>query len=205
MASVEADALYMRHLLVYFEKDREQSLIDASALVNPYLHEAHELLTRYQIGGNGMPLSADPATQDATPAALDADTAMTATTSLARDGCIFIRRTGVILADGEVPTCGAPFVRTAGAINQATNFMDVWNGAPMREVRATLNTPAEWEQCHHCWYREGAYHQQRKAIAARCQPEMTRPTTFTEETWDFRKNDKTPLSPAKHDSGEGTT
>jgi MoaA/NifB/PqqE/SkfB family radical SAM enzyme len=192
IASVEADALYTRHLLVYFEKDREQSLIDNPALANSYLREAYELLAQYKIGGNSMPLIAETAENDATHDTIGIDADLGAVTSPQRDGCIFIRRTGTVLADGEVPTCGAPFVKTAGVINQTSSFMSIWNGALMEEVRAMINTPAEWEQCRHCWYREGAYQRQRQAIAAGHRPEMTEPSNFTEETWDFRKNDKTP-------------
>jgi hypothetical protein len=64
----------------------------------------------------------------------------------------------------------------------------------MKEVRATFNTPEEWEQCQHCWYREGSYQRQRKAIAESRQLDMTESSLFTEETWDFREKDKTPNS-----------
>jgi hypothetical protein len=179
---------------VYFEKDREQSLIDNPALANSYLREAYELLARYKIGGNSMPLIAQTAKNYAThdPIGINAD--LYAVNSPQRDGCIFIRRTGTVLVDGEVPSCGAPFVKMAGVISQTSNFMSIWNGTMMKEVRAVFNTSAEWEQCQHCWYREGAYQRQRQDIATGHRPEMTEPSIFTEGTWDFRKNDKTPCS-----------
>jgi MoaA/NifB/PqqE/SkfB family radical SAM enzyme len=199
IASVEADALYTRHLLMYYEKDREQSLIDNPALANPYLREAYELLARYKIGGNSMPLSAETVENASRHDTIGVNARLSTGSSPQRDGCVFIRRTGTVLADGAVLSCGAPYVKTVGVVNQTSNFMSVWNGAAMKEVRTMFDTPAEWAQCQHCWFREGAYQQQRRTIAAGRRPDMTTPEAFTEESWDFCSNNKAPGTIADQD------
>jgi hypothetical protein len=58
----------------------------------------------------------------------------------------------------------------------------------MQSVRATLDTPDEWKQCQHCWYREGRYESQRKSFDTTSERyEITDPDTFTRKAWDFEE------------------
>jgi MoaA/NifB/PqqE/SkfB family radical SAM enzyme len=192
IAAVEADLLYARHLLVFFEKDREQSVMDESVLANPYLLEAYNLLERYNIRSDCVPLIATAPHDQNSKGVERTIIQMQQATPAKRDGCMFIHRTGVILADGEVPTCTAPFVKVAGYVGREPTFMNIWNGPVMKGVRASLNTSAEWKQCQDCWYREGTYKRQRTAITELRRHDITQASSFTEKSWDFRAQDKTP-------------
>ncbi len=57
----EPDVLYVRHLLVFHEKDRDQSLLNAPALANRYLREAYALLAEMNIKLDCPPLMYEPA------------------------------------------------------------------------------------------------------------------------------------------------
>lgn len=174
---LEPDLVYARHLLVFYERVREQSLLGHPALANPHLRRAYALMAEHDVRSDCPPLLAD-APRETTPAA-----------PTARDGCMFVRRTGVIHANGDVPTCSAPFAAIAGTLADAS-FPEVWNGEILRDVRARLDTDNEWEQCANCWYREGRYEAQRAAADLRGdRVELATPGSFTEEAWDFRQND----------------
>ena len=101
---------------------------------------------------------------------------------------MFVHRTAVVHADGLVPTCSAPFAATAGRLGEAARFFDIWNGEVLRGVRSTLDTPNEWYQCRHCWYREGRYQSQRRAFdTSQGRYEIAEPDTLTREAWDFER------------------
>lgn len=61
--------------------------------------------------------------------------------------CLFIRRTAVIMADGEVVTCANMFAESVGRLDEQAGFLEIWNGARFASVRACLGTADEWHQC----------------------------------------------------------
>jgi len=191
MAEFEPDNFYSRHLLVFFEKDREQSLIGDPALTNRYLRPARAALQRLGIRSDCPPLMAENppviAASDGVPVAISP---RPGAVPGSRDRCPFVRRTGVVNVNGNVPTCSVPFARQAGSIADSEHFMDVWNGPVMSGVRAAMDTPQEWQQCRSCWYREARYASQREAVARR---ELLDPDAigdFTMPAWDFRRQRK---------------
>ena len=178
----EPDLVYARHLLLFFSKERDQSLVGEPHSVNRHLAEAYALLEKHGVRTDCPPLMYDPAAGGEGPSTPPGYNSAPPS----RDGCMFIHRTGVLMADGEVPTCTAPFVRVAGRLDEARSFWDIWNGSTMCGVREALNTPAEWDQCRHCWYREGRYQSQRAQVDPSADSyDLTRHDVFTDEAWDF--------------------
>jgi radical SAM protein with 4Fe4S-binding SPASM domain len=177
------DQLTVRHLLVYHPHNRDESVVERPDLVNPALRRTYELLERYGIRSDCPPLIDEQVLKPSGPV----ETAVTVGRGGARrrDGCMFVYRTGVIHADGLVPTCSVPFAATAGNIED-TSFGAIWDGDVLRTVRSTLDTADEWEQCTHCWYREGRYKSQREAFDSGADRyDITMPDRLTRRTWDF--------------------
>ncbi|WP_083195228.1 radical SAM protein [Pararhodobacter sp. CCB-MM2] len=54
---LEADLLYVRHLFVFHEKDRSESLISSPDICNRYLKEGYDILRGYPIKLDAIPLS----------------------------------------------------------------------------------------------------------------------------------------------------
>ena len=189
MADIDIDLVYARHLLVFYERTREQSLLTRPDLANPPLRRAYELLERRGIRSDCPPLLPE---KDADAVSVAA-TEQPAAPGPARDLCMFVHRTAVIHANGDMPTCSAPFSAIADRLDETTGLPDVWNGEVLQSIRSTLDTPAEWEQCASCWYREGRYQTQRASAdehAARF--DLRNAGSFTEEAWDFAASDLTP-------------
>jgi radical SAM protein with 4Fe4S-binding SPASM domain len=105
--------------------------------------------------------------------------------------CMFIRRTAVIMADGEVVTCANMYAENVGHLEREETFTNIWNNDRMQSVRATLGSPDEWSQCTHCWFREIRYGEQRAQWAIRGSPaaqaSLSRPAKYQPISWDFRK------------------
>jgi len=179
VAPLQPDLFYSRHLFVFHEPTRDQSVRDRPDLVNGPLARAHELLKRYEIRSDCPPLAQTPLPAVSDEPRLEAS-------AEPRDRCLFVHRTAVIATDGEVPTCSAPFVKIAGHLDDSPSFEAIWNGDVMRGVRASLDTDAEWSQCRNCWFREGRYRSQRDR-ADRREPryDLSRGQRFTSEAWDY--------------------
>jgi MoaA/NifB/PqqE/SkfB family radical SAM enzyme len=179
---LEPDLVYARHLLVFFEKMREQSLLGHAGEANGPLAEAYALMSEHGIRSDCPPLMAEGPAQPAEPAAPHRDDGPR------QERCMFVHRTGVIAVDGEVPTCSAPFAAIAGRLDETPSYLDIWNGPTFRSVRAGLGTTEEWDQCRKCWYREGRYDVQRTHADLR-QPryDLQRKEQFDLRAWDFRE------------------
>ncbi len=175
----EPDVLYVRHLLVFHEKDRDQSLLGHAELTNRYLAEAYAELRTMQVKADVPPLMAIDPPAPPLPGA--------PSTGAARDAtCLFIHRTGVVMADGEVVVCANMYAEHAGRLAEGTRFLDVWNGDALASVRRALGTAEEWSQCRSCWYRESRYHAQRAAWSARSASLLDQPVQYSPRAWDFR-------------------
>jgi MoaA/NifB/PqqE/SkfB family radical SAM enzyme len=190
IARFEPDLVYARHLMVFFDKDRHETLVDDPGVANAQLQEAYELIRAYGIQSDCPPL----ATIEKN-APTDVDSEMQATgdallqSASKADRCMFVHRTGVILSDGQVPICSRPYVPEAGRLCATTSFENIWNGPTMRAVRTSLGTDREWRVCRDCWYREGRYSAQRAAAEKGQTFDLTQKNPLTNEAWDFRGNE----------------
>ncbi len=99
--------------------------------------------------------------------------------------CVYMHRTGVILSNGEVNTCAAPYVKTVGSL-QETSFPDLWLGETMQALRADIGTAREWKQCRNCWFREINYSNQRKERHDRKVFNYSEGSSYSLDAWDFR-------------------
>jgi radical SAM protein with 4Fe4S-binding SPASM domain len=110
---------------------------------------------------------------------------------LAQAECLFIHRTAVVMADGEVVTCANMYAENVGHLDEKTTFSSLWNNERMQSVRRTLGTENEWAQCKQCWFREIRYAEQRRSWAAlggrAAQAALTKPAEYQPISWDFRK------------------
>lgn len=70
--------------------------------------------------------------------------------------CMFIHRTAVIMADGEVVTCANMYAEHVGYLEREASLANIWNNDRMQSVRTALGSPDEWSQCSHCWFRKFA-------------------------------------------------
>lgn len=99
--------------------------------------------------------------------------------------CVYMHRTGVILSNGEVNTCAAPYVKTVGHL-QEQSFPAVWLGDAMQALRADIGTEREWKQCRHCWFREINYSNQRRERHDRKAFDYSKGSHYSLDAWDFR-------------------
>lgn len=182
----EPESLYVRHLLLFHEKDREQSLVNDPALANRYLREAYALLAGMNIKHDCPPLTAPDSAQNGSRAAREQRHLPVVQDAAGESKCQYFHRTGVIMADGELVTCANMYAGSAGHLSERMTFLDLWNGEAMRSVRASFGTDKEWEQCRACWYREIKYHSQRRAWMAGESYALTAGTQFSAQAWDFR-------------------
>ena len=169
------DQLTVRHLLIFHDKDRAQSLVDRPERANAALAATYRHLEAAGVRSDCPPLATH-----AAPGAAE-------TRDAPRDGCMFVRRNMVVHADGLIPTCPAPFAVIAGRLDGDRTVADVWNGEVLRRVRTTLGSDDELSQCRNCWYREGRYESQRQRFdTADERYELRSPDTLTLAAWDFR-------------------
>jgi MoaA/NifB/PqqE/SkfB family radical SAM enzyme len=197
MAQFEPDLIYARHLFVFHEKDRAESLLDSQSEANHYLAEAYALMKVHGIRSECPPLfeTTGSAPTEATPInpgiarqEADAPIPQSNATLPARvaDRCVWFHRTGAILAGGQVSTCGRHYAEKAGDLASVPSFMHIWNGPAMRGVRASFGTANEWNQCKNCWFRESRYDVQRAARALHDDYPLTNVSNFSLDAWDFR-------------------
>lgn len=199
VAPLGIDQLTVRHMLTFHAHNAGESLAGEAYMANDALQRTYTLLEEFGIRSDCPPIAAPP--MDAPPSAdathEEQPTGEAVPVSIGRrpafdpprrrDGCMFIHRTAVVHADGVVPTCSAPFAARAGSIADSS-FANIWNGQVMREVRSTLDTPDEWRQCRHCWYREGRYQSQRRAFdEATGRYSLEQADSISAEAWDFEQ------------------
>lgn len=194
IAQFEPDRFYARHLLLFHEKDACESLLDAPDLANEYLSEAYDLMAKLGIETDCPPLfesvdefrrgaDAQPKESPSATGDMPAELAEIPKQDLA---CIYIHRTGILLAGGQMSTCGVQYAAKVGDFGDGTSFMDLWNGEIMRNVRRDINTPNEWDQCRNCWFRQSRFHEQRAQRAQVAAYPLKRMTRFSRKAWDFR-------------------
>lgn len=191
IAQYEPDRFYVRHLLLFHEKDAGESLLDVPDLANRYLAEAYELMAQQGIETDCPPLFESPVDSFAPPgtATIDAqDGAPTEAAGIPKQdlACIYIHRSGVLLAGGEMLTCGVQYAAKVGDFGNGTTFQELWNGEVMRNVRRDINTQREWDQCLNCWFRQSRYHEQRSQREQVAAYPLKRMTRFSKSAWDFR-------------------
>jgi radical SAM protein with 4Fe4S-binding SPASM domain len=185
-AEMEADGVYVRHLLVYHEKDRCQSLLECQDEAEPYLREAYAILDR-----SGIPKDCPPLIGHVVPeGSANAVVGDSGAEPVLRpdDRCLYFHKTGVIHSNGDVPTCSAPFAKQVGNISGDFSFHEIWNGTLMTAVRRDFGTDREWPQCRSCWYRELKWHSQRQASNAAQVFDTSRTSFYSIKAWDFQKN-----------------
>jgi radical SAM protein with 4Fe4S-binding SPASM domain len=183
-AEMDADVVYVRHLLVYHEKDRMQSVLECPE-AEAYLREGYAWLDEHGVQKDCPPLVGKVVAQESTGPAAEAE----AGPALRPDEkCIYFHRTAVVHHDGTIPTCGAPFTEIAGRLGEARSFWEIWNGQKLRTVRGDLGTEREWPQCRTCWYRELKYDAQREARSHARVFDVARESLYSEKAWDYRGN-----------------
>lgn len=105
--------------------------------------------------------------------------------------CLFIHRTGVIMADGELVTCANMYAENVGHLTPEKSFDSVWNNERLQSVRQSMGTESEWAQCQRCWFREIRYAEQRERWAesgsTAVQDSIEKPVEYRTKSWDFRK------------------
>ncbi len=121
----------------------------------------------------------------AEPVEQDADTKI----SKDMEKCAWMHRTGIIMSDGEVTTCGKHYGERVGVLSGEVAFMDLWNGVSMQSLRESFGTPRMWKQCSDCWLRELKWHTQRcaKDEGRTCLDDD--PCNYSHSAWDYRDYD----------------
>jgi len=99
--------------------------------------------------------------------------------------CVYMHRTGVVLSNGEVNTCAAPYVKTVGSL-QNQSFGEIWLGKDMQNIRQDIGTVKEWKQCKNCWFREINYRNQRRERHSGRVFDYSEGSQYTLDAWDFR-------------------
>lgn len=177
----EPDLLSIRHMVVFQDKERGESLLDDPGRTNRYLRLAYEKLDKYGIRHESPPLTAaegDAAAPSARSPAPDAVPDMC---------CNWMHRTAIVMSDGEVTSCGKHYGAQVGRLDERTSFWQVWNGPAMRSLRAGFGTAGMWTQCRHCWLREIKWHSQRRAKDLdRRYSVVNERMAFSSEAWDYR-------------------
>lgn len=187
MAQFEPDRYYVRHLFLFHPKDAQDSLLDVPELANEHLAKAYALMAEQGVETDCPPLFDLAVETFPAPEGEKAHAAPPAAPAPAQDrNCTYIHRSGSILANGEVVTCGVQYVATAGHLDGKVSFGDLWNGEVMRGVRRDINTPREWDQCRNCWIRQSRFHEQREERARGVRYKLDNLTRFSKKAWDFR-------------------
>ena len=144
---LQADAVYVRHLLVHFPEMKEETLIDKPAEANPILKEAAELAERLGLAVFLPDLIREEKTSPKKATELNAPR---------RVNCCFLWRAVCINTEGMVMPCGGLHPVVLGKLDELP-FKDIWNGELIREMRRRLDTADPHPMCAHCWYRQIAY------------------------------------------------
>lgn len=183
IAEFEPDLLSIRHMVIFQDKERSQSLLDYGAEANAALREAYAEMARLGIRHESpalmpeAPVSATEVASSAPPPVL----------AERENECNWMHRTAIIMADGEVTSCGKHYGAQMGHLNEQTTLWDVWNGANMQSLRRGFGGPGMWDQCKACWLREIKWHTQRQAKDLKQAYEHDAPMDFSEAAWDYRE------------------
>jgi radical SAM protein with 4Fe4S-binding SPASM domain len=258
IAEFEPDLISLRHLVVFQDKERSESLLDYPEEANAALSEAYAEMDRLGIRHESPPLmmqvpaekrvsvipihavtrdgaqrpgvaaavSAPPqvaaameqgaepearstsiaapaaapcaraqtsAASEASPDPSDASLAQTRTwdreTSIAlrEPECNWMHRTAIVMADGEMITCGKHYGEQVGHLSPDISLQDLWNGPKMHSLRDGFGKPHMWEQCKDCWLRELKWHSQRQAKDVSAPYSLGDGMDYSEAAWDYRR------------------
>jgi len=198
IAPLEPDYFAIRHLVVFHEKDTNLSLIGKPELTNKYLKEAYAELKRFNIEYEAPPLMDE---EDKGNIINEVQSEVKKNLVFTQEEptcpmvnkfeeiepCTWMHRTGIIMSDGEVTTCGKHYGQQVGMMDKDTSFMDIWNGPAMISLRSTFGTESMWQQCKDCWLRELKWHSQRRARDEKEEFTDDGAMSFTREAWDYRE------------------
>ena len=258
IAEFEPDLISLRHLVVFQDKERSESLLDYPEEANAALSEAYAEMDRLGIRHESPPLMmaqvakrvsviqihavpASGGTRSGEAVALPAEPQETATevkiqatdipseasgaaqckgvggrsvgaqrsaassetpidepaqlptwdreTSIAlrEPECNWMHRTAIVMADGEVITCGKHYGEQVGHLSHEKTLWDLWNGPKMHSLRDGFGQPHMWEQCKDCWLRELKWHSQRHAKDVSAPYSLGDSMDYTEAAWDYRR------------------
>lgn len=185
IAPFEPDLLSIRHMVIFQDKERSQSLLNDPVRTNKHLRKIYSTLELLNIRHESPPLIADANALCGTLNEVDKVSMLESREDIQ---CNWMHRTALIMSDGEVTSCGKHYGARVGYLDAKTSLWDVWNGSAMRSLRASYGTSEMWEQCRHCWLREIKWSAQRRARdASRDYPLLEKPTDFTQSAWDYRE------------------
>lgn len=222
IAEFEPDLISLRHLVVFQDKERSESLLDYPEEANAALSEAYAEMDRFGIRHESPPLMMEAETRSQavipihtislknkkesasnssapsggaqlTPHPSTVPTPQPQTwdreTSIAvrEPECNWMHRTAIIMADGEVITCGKHYGEQVGHLTPTNSLWDLWNGPRMHSLRAGFGTPCMWDQCKDCWLRELKWHSQRQAKDLIAPYSLDNSMDYTEAAWDYRR------------------
>ncbi|MGN8003921.1 radical SAM protein [Acidovorax sp. 22279] len=250
IAEFEPDLISLRHLVVFQDKERSESLLDYPEEANAALSEAYAEMDRLGIRHESPPLMMAPesksiavipirlvspndlkhtasdakgmepntttqqapkaaeatAHRDESPAGSAQSQASTppaqhdlahalpshtwdreTSIALREPECNWMHRTAIIMADGEVITCGKHYGEQVGHLTHKNSLWDLWNGPRMHSLRAGFGTPCMWDQCKDCWLRELKWHSQRQAKDLIAPYSLANSMDYSEAAWDYRK------------------
>jgi hypothetical protein len=174
----DVDHYYLRHLMLFHESERAQSLLEGDPSACRPLREAYALLEEHGIRADAPPLPAE-RPPEAAPAAVQAPGV------LVKDRCMYVHRNSVVMAGGEVMVCPMPGTKVAGHLPRAGSFWEIWNGETMQDVRTAFDTPREWDVCKKCWYRASRFHALREEAKDTGAQTVVREESLDRKMWDY--------------------
>jgi radical SAM protein with 4Fe4S-binding SPASM domain len=190
---MEADGIHARHLIVYHEKDRDESLLGAGHSIHSYLTEAYAILDAHGVAKDCPPLIGKVVEESSASAQFGDEN--DAPTLRPDDRCLYFHRNAVVHHNGDVFTCSAPFAAKVGDLNESACFREIWNGAAMQAVRNDFGTEREWSQCRSCWHRELKWYSQRQEKSRERVFDVAKESLYSIKAWDFRENIRQAGSP----------
>lgn len=197
IAQFEPDLISLRHLVVFQDKERHESLLEHTAEANEALAECYRELDRRGIRHESPPLMLD-APDAAQFAATEGhlppvppprpERAVIPIAVAEREPeCNWMHRTAIIMADGEVITCGKHYGEQVGHLDADTRVWDIWNGPKMQSLRDGFGRPHMWDQCKDCWLRELKWHSQRIAKDLSQPYDLAGGMDYSRAAWDYRR------------------
>jgi radical SAM protein with 4Fe4S-binding SPASM domain len=199
IAPFEPDLLSLRHLVVFQDKERGESLLEHAREANAALAEAYAELDRLGLRHESPPLSLDAtSTGQAHESVLGTSTKPSpqeagripgreALIVMREPECNWMHRTAIVMADGEVITCGKHYGEQVGHLTDENSLWDIWNGPKMHSLRDGFGRAHMWEQCKDCWLRELKWHSQRQAKDLSTPYSLADGMDYTEAAWDYRR------------------
>ncbi|MDS4028131.1 MAG: radical SAM protein [Candidatus Contendobacter sp.] len=181
IAECEPDLVSIRHMVIFQDKDKPQSLLDDPQLTNRFLSAAYAALDERGIRHESPPLIIQASETQ------ESDSATSDEPVVPRENvCNWMHRTAIIMADGEVTTCGKHYGIRVGVMSAQQSLHDIWNGPAMRSLRESFGTSRMWDQCRACWLREIKWHSQRQAKDNQQEYSLEEGMDFSESAWDYR-------------------